>query len=372
MKEKDDDEKMLRAYLLGQLPEADQPAIEERMFIDDIYFERLEMAEDELIDEYVEGVLPEADRAAFESHFLAAPQRQKKLRLSLAMHKAAKRRGASGNVGVEPSDPDPVDPPEAEQSGSDLGALAGSRPVGAGSRATNRPAFRRFFASPSFKIAASFIVVAAVGFTVYKITAPPSDLDHGLALMADLYKNGRPIEPRLSDFNYAHLEQNRGPNQTSSDQQVRVDHVRALLKEAVRENPDAQSKHALGEFYLSQRKLDDAVSNLEDAMKLSDKNAKYHSDLGAAYLERAQIEESEAPPAGTTTSVSPGSEWFTKSLNEFDQALQLDPNLVEALFNRALCEKEMGEPDKAKDDWNLYLQKDPNSQWAGEARSNLK
>jgi len=87
MKHQGDDESILHAFLLGQLPEAERTAIEERIFMDDLYVERLEMAEDELIDSYVEGALTETGRERFETFFLAPPRWQKKLRVAMAMHK---------------------------------------------------------------------------------------------------------------------------------------------------------------------------------------------------------------------------------------------------------------------------------------------
>ena len=52
-------------------------------------------------------------------------------------------------------------------------------------------------------------------------------------------------------------------------------------------------------------------------------------------------------------------------------ALQLDGNLLEALFNRALCYEKQSRSDEAKADWNEYLKRDSTSPWADEARRHL-
>ena len=50
---------------------------------------------------------------------------------------------------------------------------------------------------------------------------------------------------------------------------------------------------------------------------------------------------------------------------------ELDGSFLEALFNKSLALQELSMPREAKESWHLYLQKDPSSQWADEARKNL-
>ena len=75
-----DDESTLRHYLLGQLSQDDQQAFEQQLMVDDGAFETLMAIEDELVDEYLNGELSGQDRTSFETHFLATPERQEKLR----------------------------------------------------------------------------------------------------------------------------------------------------------------------------------------------------------------------------------------------------------------------------------------------------
>src|SRR3954464_13969596 len=78
------DETLLRHYLLGELREEEQSAIEERLFEDDTYGEHLSLVEDELIDEYIGGELRGGEREHFESHFLSSPRRRERVVLSQA------------------------------------------------------------------------------------------------------------------------------------------------------------------------------------------------------------------------------------------------------------------------------------------------
>ncbi|MEW6128786.1 MAG: hypothetical protein AB1757_17245 [Acidobacteriota bacterium] len=68
----------LTRYLLGQLSEAEQTAIEESYFTDADYFEQLKIAEAELLDDYVNERLSSADRQAFEKTYLSSPSRRRR------------------------------------------------------------------------------------------------------------------------------------------------------------------------------------------------------------------------------------------------------------------------------------------------------
>src|SRR5215470_1028129 len=81
------EEEAIRQYLLGRLREEEQTRLEERLLTDDDFFERLNLAEDELIDEYLAGGLDAENRQRFDTHFLAAPERQRKLRFSVVLSK---------------------------------------------------------------------------------------------------------------------------------------------------------------------------------------------------------------------------------------------------------------------------------------------
>ncbi|MEW6737449.1 MAG: hypothetical protein AB1489_39575 [Acidobacteriota bacterium] len=82
-----EDEKMLRLYLLGELAEPDMTKLEERLFSDDELNEYLSLIENELTDEYLQGLLSQQQRDKFESHFLAAPERQQKLKIAKALQR---------------------------------------------------------------------------------------------------------------------------------------------------------------------------------------------------------------------------------------------------------------------------------------------
>src|SRR5438128_5644463 len=55
----------MRAYLLGQAPEADAALFEERLLEDEQIYTTLRSVEDDLFDEFARGTLTETERAQF-------------------------------------------------------------------------------------------------------------------------------------------------------------------------------------------------------------------------------------------------------------------------------------------------------------------
>jgi hypothetical protein len=65
-------ENLIRRYLLGELAEADQAALEQELLIDRDKFDQVCAVENDLVDSYVRGEMSRADRKRFESHYLAS------------------------------------------------------------------------------------------------------------------------------------------------------------------------------------------------------------------------------------------------------------------------------------------------------------
>lgn len=70
------EEKLIRRYLLGELPEAERVRLEDRLFADDDFAEQLAALKLELADEYAHAELSETDRQRYEQRFLSSPQEQ--------------------------------------------------------------------------------------------------------------------------------------------------------------------------------------------------------------------------------------------------------------------------------------------------------
>jgi hypothetical protein len=91
------DDEILRQYLLGSLGDEAGEGVEKRLFSDDpIFWERLCLAEEELIDQYARGQLDDAESERFERHFLCTDERRGKLEFARALVAHVERRRTSG------------------------------------------------------------------------------------------------------------------------------------------------------------------------------------------------------------------------------------------------------------------------------------
>src|SRR5262247_635342 len=105
---------------------------------------------------------------------------------------------------------------------------------------------------------------------------------------------------RLSGFDHAPWVQRRGAEQQSANRTLRDQVARILLGE-VNDRPNAQSRHALGALYLLEQKTDEAIEQLEEALKTDPGNAQIHNDLGVALMELAKTQKEKASRDEQTT-----------------------------------------------------------------------
>ncbi|MGH9761956.1 MAG: tetratricopeptide repeat protein [Blastocatellia bacterium] len=375
MSQKSKDDQSIRAYLLGQLPQAEEDAIDDRLLGDQDYFEQFELVEDELIDEYACGSLSDSEQERFVARFLVVPERIQKVRFALAMHKYASnhpiaeatvdnnrfsntntpessvKRRSSKSVDT---DPEPDHKPRNAKGG-------GPKP---------EKGSVKFASSPYFKIAASILLLIGLGAVTYRFFFYQSDIDRAVALEREMYKSERPLESRISNLDYAPMSGgSRGPTDTlSSDYEVNHELARSYLTEALLKEPNAKSEHAMGEFYLMDKEFDQAIVHLQNAVNQDASKAEFHNDLGVAFLENGK----KLHASSDTDSLAKGQESLQAALAEFNKALDIDQSFLAALFNRALCYTAMGDKAKARADWELYIRNDPNSNWVDDARTSLK
>lgn len=348
----------VRRYLLQQLSESEQEAFELRLLTEDELSEELEIVEDELIDEYIGNELSRDERASFEDNFLTHPDRQRKLEAAQALRRY---------LDSIPNDPVPT-PGLFERLVHWVRSYFFPRSHhmafadGPGSTAV----LHRSLAG-----AIALLVVGVVGFTIWRLAIQESDLQQGLLALNEAYRANRPVEARVSGIDYAPFVTLRGGNPDSVND---VERKRAeyLMLEAFNKRQDGASYHALGRFFLFQKDVDKAIEYLEQARKADNNNPQIYADLGAAYLEKGKVEldsvqpETLGPPSGKSV------ENFGRSLEYLKHALELNPELLEALFNRGLVHRYQGLYREAEADWRAYLEKDSSSKWAEEARHNLK
>src|SRR5256885_113617 len=103
MNQQPDEQRSVRRYLLGELSQAEQQRLEERLMSDDLALEELLVAEDELIDDYLQGALARAEQERFENFFLLTAERQEKLKFATALRRYVAKETAKADHAVPPT-----------------------------------------------------------------------------------------------------------------------------------------------------------------------------------------------------------------------------------------------------------------------------
>jgi hypothetical protein len=94
----DQRENLIRRYLLGELAEADQTALEQELLIDRGKFDQVWAVENELVDSSVRGDMSRADRERFEGHYLASPLHRERVAIAEAFLADIDQAGGSRNA----------------------------------------------------------------------------------------------------------------------------------------------------------------------------------------------------------------------------------------------------------------------------------
>ncbi len=314
-----DEQSKLRKYILNDISDEARSEIEERLLTDDEYFEEVSMAEENLIQDYADGNLDAKERERFENCFLSSEENRQKVKFARALRKYVNEAENSSQ-------------PEKKQGFFD--------------------SLKAFFSAPVPIAFAVLIIAGIVGFFIWKNYSNNSEV---LIALNEAYKTERPIESRISDFDYAPAKNTRGANDKTDKTQLEL--AKTLALRAVTKNPAAESHHALGRVYLTEKEFDKAIEQFNQAIKLTPNNAKLHNDLGIAIMEKAR------------SHTEGNLENFGRANKEFAKAIELDKNLLEAYFNQALCIQTYL-PNQAKEAWQKYLELDSTSRWAEEARKN--
>lgn len=323
----------LRAYLLGKLSSEEAlESIEERLVSDPEFAEAVYAEEDELIDDLVCGELEGEELEAFHANFVLSPERRARIETAGMIRELAKRRA-----------------------GSSLRAVVS--PDGIFARIAAWFAVNRSFAAAAL----GAIVVAAV-FVAWYATQKPNGSEAVIASLNKAYERERPIESRITGLGYAPKIDRRGDVQPAIDGTAR-DKAELLALTANSEDENAGNLHQLARVYLAKRDFDGAAKLLERSVALDPANYLAVADLGTAYLELG----------GSLPDEDGGRrlELYARALEQFDRALSKQPALTEPRFNRAIAMEKLEQPRQAADAWRKYLEIDPSSRWADEARQRL-
>ena len=326
------EKKELRKYLLRDVhlgKKTDE--IEERVMLDEKYFEQLLLEEEELIQDYADNNLTAVERADFEKNFLISAKRRGKVKFAQALRKYLNRQNVSAESDTNKK--------ESRTFGSIL----------------------KSFLSP-LPIATTFVVIALASVLVWHYYLRVTESQAAMASLNRAYRIERPLEARITNFDYAPFGQVRGESEEKIDTRER-NRVQITSEDAATDRPTAANLHTLARIYLAKKNFDEALKEIEKAARLDSQNAEILSDTGVIYLERSKTLPEENGEA---------MEMQAKALDYFDKAITLNPDLPAARFNKAIALQKLNSPTESRKAWEDYLNLDADSQWAEEARQNLK
>jgi tetratricopeptide (TPR) repeat protein len=319
----------LKTYLLGKSKdEGETEELETKLMVDDEFFEKLTYAEDELIEEYIDGELNADDITHFENHFLLPAERREKLKLT----QFARRNGLESVIDL---------------------------PVKIGWK-LRFESFIRSFLSP-IPIAVSILIACSLIFFWWNnsSTSDSKQIQNALISLNKAYSAERPSEYRITGLDYAPFDKTRSEPKSKVNT-VEKDRAERVALDLAAENPTAENQYLLARLYLTDKEFDKALEQLEEALKKSPRNPDILNEIGTVYLEKRNLSQKDEEKIAL----------MDKALQKFNEALAINPNLATAKFNKAVA-TEIYLPNRAKQVWEEYLQLDPNSAWADEAKKRL-
>jgi len=214
--------------------------------------------------------------------------------------------------------------------------------------------WQRWLAVPRLAmVGASLLAVVGVGSWVAVHRNHPATASK---LLARAYTEKRTLELRIAGAAYAPMRVSRGPAASFTSRPAALLNAEALIASQLESHPsDPSWLQAQAQADVLEGKSDAAVEALRHALQLEPHSPALLTDLATAYFQRAQQGDRK--------------EDLGAAYEYLSQALRLRPDDPVALFNRAIVAEHQFLYHQALDDWDRYLQVDPRSEWAGEARN---
>ncbi len=216
------------------------------------------------------------------------------------------------------------------------------------------------FQRPILAPALVILTLLGGGALVY-LSLRQSSEERTISRMREIYHDTRLLQARVTGgFAYQQYVAVRGPGDSVVDESQRAALLSDLNQEVTtHQKGGAAARHNLGRLFMLRGELDLAEQQFLQALKERPRDARLLADLGALYYERSLKEEDE------------NREQLEKAIERVSNAIEIDPKLPEAWFNRALCYERMNLFLQAESDWKQYLDLDGGSAWAEEAREHL-
>jgi len=192
-------------------------------------------------------------------------------------------------------------------------------------------------------IASLPIITLAVGILIAN-KLRGSDVDRGTRALIDAFSKQRLIEPRLSGGFKA--GQFRPSGDGASDIKTgELERARGLIMDGVAKG-ESGADLAYARLLLSEgEKLPEALKYLRRDLASAPKSAPVHNDMGVCLFLQGKLED---------------------AIDEFEVAFKQQPDMPEALFNRALCYEQLLLRDAASTEYSRVLTIEHEPGWVAE------
>jgi hypothetical protein len=217
----------------------------------------------------------------------------------------------------------------------------------------HKPFFWKWVLIPA---TAAVVAVAAITFPIY--LAQRDTPEKAEKLLAQAYTEQRTMEMRWPGAKWGPVRVTRGAEDS------RFAKPAALLKaeRIVNQHQSADSRdvqwlRAAAQAEILKRNPAAAISSLNQALKSQLASVLLRLDLAIAYEQQGEI--------------SLDSRNYAEAIEQLNHVLETEPENLTALFNRALVYERMKLIDKAIADWQIFLQKETDPGWSGDARKRL-
>jgi len=204
---------------------------------------------------------------------------------------------------------------------------------------------------------AAGVGIAVVGGYAIRQVRPSDPLRELYAAAAKV--EYRPVEGRVHGMEFrpmAPVERSGSPSE-QSPAALKLRGAAGELLEKAGTAGDASSMHAVGVARLVTGDEWEAVQQIEAAIAKDQSNAAFWNDLAVARLRQAGSRRDRQA--------------LELALTAAGRALEIQPRLAEAAFNRALALEALGRQDDAEVAYRDYLKIDASSEWSGEVRDRL-
>lgn len=216
-----------------------------------------------------------------------------------------------------------------------------------------KPEWARWLPKAAVGLAAAAALVMAVTIGTSYYSRPSSTL---VAALNELDAAGGPyrrFEPRFTVLpTYRPLVPATRSEAQGAEMTPALREAAARVEKAVASGTGVQETRALAATYLAQGQAARA-SEMLTPLAASANDAALLNDIAAAYLSRGAGDDAE------------------QALQLLERAVTREPSRGEAWFNLGLAAEKTGRPSRAGEAWKRYLELDPSSGWAVDARRHL-